>query len=67
MAMYKRRCVISIYSIYIYIYIYAIMGRVATARDYSHSSLLFSLPSYPTLTQDGMVIIQRRLYSVKYT
>ena len=65
MAMYKRRCVISMQ--YIYIYIYAIMGRVATPRDYSHSSLLFSLPSYPTLTQDGMVIIQRRLYSVKYT
>ena len=42
-----------------YKYTIYVMGMVATARDYSRSSLLFSLPSYPTLTQDGMVIIQR--------
>ena len=42
MAMYKWRCVISIQYIY--------MGMVATARDYSRSSLLFSLPSYSTGT-----------------
>ena len=64
MAIYKRRCVITVYSIYIYIYIY--MGMVVTARDCSRSSRLFSLLSYPTLTRDGMVIIQHRLYSVKY-